>query len=70
MRLQVIILCRSSINAFLLIAGEQMNKFVNDNSDIIFKEFKGSFERTFAAAFLQVTNKILNSVPYDKLHSA
>jgi len=54
----------------LFIAGEQMNKFLNDNADMIFKEFKGSFERTFAAAFMQITNKILNAVSYDKLQSA
>jgi len=70
MRLQVIILYRFLINAFLLIAGKQMGTFINENSNMVFAEFKAYFEGTFAATFHRITNKILNSVPYDKLQTA
>ncbi|KAL6432106.1 hypothetical protein ACFW04_006673 [Cataglyphis niger] len=51
-------------NTFL---GEEMNRFINMNSDLIFKEFQTSFEETFGLIFIKITNDIFNRVPMNKI---
>lgn len=47
--------------------GEQMNKFLNENSDIVFNELKPSYEQSFSLLFKDITNKIFTKVPMDQV---
>lgn len=49
------------------ILGEQMHKFLNQNSDLIFKEFQASYEETFGLVFAEITNNIFTRVPMNKI---
>ncbi|KAG5326904.1 TAKT protein, partial [Acromyrmex heyeri] len=49
------------------ILGEQMHKFLNQNSDLIFKEFQAPYEETFGLVFAKVTNNIFTRVPMNKI---
>ncbi|XP_077298428.1 protein takeout-like [Arctopsyche grandis] len=45
--------------------GEQMNRFLNENSEIVFNELKPSYEQSFSLLFKDITNKIFTKVPMD-----
>lgn len=47
--------------------GEQMNRFMNENSEIVFQELKGSYEKSFGYIFKDITNKIFTKVPFDDI---
>lgn len=47
--------------------GMQINKFINENSDIVLQEFQDSLGEVIAAAFMQIANKIVTRVPLNKL---
>ncbi|VVD02345.1 unnamed protein product [Leptidea sinapis] len=47
--------------------GDQMNLFLNENSDLVFNELKESYEKSLSSVFQDVTNKIFNSVPMNKI---
>lgn len=56
-----------SNNSFSLTLGEQMNKFINENSDLLFQELQGPYEESFGAVFANIANKIFSRVPMDKI---
>lgn len=43
--------------------GTQMNRFMNDNWELIFNELKGGYEETLSYVFKDVTNKLFSKVP-------
>lgn len=47
--------------------GEQMNRFINENSDLLFKELQAPYEETFGLVFAKVSNDIFNRVPFNKI---
>ncbi|XP_012250922.2 protein takeout-like [Athalia rosae] len=47
--------------------GEQMNRFINENSDLLFKELQSSYEQTFGIVFAQIANNIFSRVPMRRL---
>lgn len=47
--------------------GDQMNKFLNENSDLVFNELKESYEKSLSSVFQDVTNKIFDKVPMDQI---
>ncbi|CAK1552404.1 unnamed protein product [Leptosia nina] len=47
--------------------GDQMNLFLNENSDLVFNELKDAYEKSLSSVFQDVTNKIFNSVPMNKI---
>ncbi|XP_075984019.1 juvenile hormone binding protein 12 [Anticarsia gemmatalis] len=47
--------------------GDQMNLFLNENSDLVFNELKESYEKSLSTVFQDVTNKIFDSVPMNKI---
>ncbi|XP_017763070.1 PREDICTED: protein takeout-like [Eufriesea mexicana] len=49
------------------ILGEQMNRFINENSDLIFKELQGPYEETFGLIFAKVSNDVFSRVPMNKM---
>ncbi|XP_018047683.1 PREDICTED: protein takeout-like [Atta colombica] len=49
------------------ILGEQMHKFLNQNSDLIFKELETPYEETFGLVFIKITNNIFTRVPMNKI---
>lgn len=49
------------------ILGEQMNKFLNENSNLLFKELQGPYEESFGLVFRKITNDIFTRVPMNKL---
>ncbi|XP_012534788.1 protein takeout [Monomorium pharaonis] len=49
------------------ILGDQIQKFLRDNSEIIFKELQGPFEEAFGFVFAKITNDIFTRVPLNKL---
>ncbi|XP_018348855.1 PREDICTED: protein takeout-like [Trachymyrmex septentrionalis] len=49
------------------ILGEQMNRFLNQNSDLIFKELEAPYEETFGLVFTKITNDIFTRVPMNKI---
>ncbi|XP_029669800.1 protein takeout [Formica exsecta] len=51
-------------NTFL---GEEMNKFLNTNGDLLFKELQASYEETFSLVFIKITNDIFTRVPMNKI---
>ncbi|XP_070164839.1 take-out-like carrier protein [Polyergus mexicanus] len=51
-------------NTFL---GEEMNKFLNTNGDLLFKELQASYEETFGLVFIKITNDIFTRVPMNKI---
>lgn len=44
-----------------------MNRFINENSDLIFKELEASYEETFGLVFTKLTNDIFTRVPMNKI---
>ncbi|XP_059622686.1 protein takeout-like [Phlebotomus argentipes] len=49
------------------VLGENMNRFMNENWELIFNELKGGYEDTFSYVFKDVTNKIFTKVPMNKI---
>lgn len=49
------------------VLGEQMNRFINENSDILFKELQAPYEETFGLVFAKISNDIFSRIPMDKL---
>lgn len=47
--------------------GNQMNRFMNDNWELIFNELKGGYEETLSYVFKEVTNKLFTKVPMDRI---
>lgn len=47
--------------------GDQMNIFLNENSDLVFNELKDSYEKALSSVFQDVTNKIFDKVPMNKI---
>ncbi|KAG6457843.1 hypothetical protein O3G_MSEX010520 [Manduca sexta] len=47
--------------------GENMNAFLNENSDLVFNELKESYEKALSSVFQDVTNKIFDKVPMNKI---
>ncbi|KPJ13402.1 Protein takeout [Papilio machaon] len=47
--------------------GDNMNKFLNQNSDLVFNELKESYEKSLSSVFQDVTNKIFDKVPMNKI---
>lgn len=47
--------------------GNQMNRFMNDNWELIFNELKGGYEETLSYVFKEVTNKLFTKVPMDTI---
>jgi hypothetical protein len=45
-------------------AGDEMNRFLNENSKLLFTELKPVIEETFENVLLQVANSVLLKVPY------
>ncbi|GAB1862928.1 Protein takeout [Camponotus japonicus] len=51
-------------NTFL---GEEINKFINMNADVLFKELQAAYEETFGLVFTKITNDIFTRVPMNKI---
>ena len=49
------------------ILGEQMNRFINENSDLLFKELQAPYEETFGLVFTKISNDIFSRVPFNKI---
>lgn len=49
------------------VLGEQMNRFINENSQLLFKELQAPYEETFGLVFARISNEIFNRVPMDKI---
>lgn len=49
------------------ILGEQMNRFINENSDVLFKELQAPYEETFGLVFTKISNDIFSRVPFNKI---
>lgn len=47
--------------------GDTMNNFLNENSQIVFSELRGSFEESLSYIFKDITNKLFTKVPMDKI---
>ncbi|XP_072934105.1 protein takeout [Epargyreus clarus] len=47
--------------------GDQMNLFLNENSDLVFNELKESYEKSLSSVFQDVTNKIFDKVPMNRI---
>lgn len=47
--------------------GNQMNRFMNENWELIFNELKGGYEETLSYVFKEVTNKLFTKVPMDRI---
>lgn len=54
-------------HVFVRVSGEIVNAAINSNFKAFFNELKPSVERALSQEFLSVANKIVTSVPYDKL---
>ncbi|XP_029038213.2 protein takeout-like [Osmia bicornis bicornis] len=49
------------------VLGEQMNRFINENSDLLFKELQAPYEETFGLVFAKITNEIYSRIPFNKI---
>ncbi|XP_037974549.2 protein takeout [Plutella xylostella] len=47
--------------------GDQMNLFLNENSELVFNELKDSYQKSLSSVFQDVTNKIFDKVPMNKI---
>lgn len=47
--------------------GDNMNKFLNDNWEILLAEMQPAFEANLAAAFKEITNRIFIKTPIDSI---
>lgn len=46
---------------------DTMNNFLNENSQLVFSELRGSFEESLSYIFKDITNKLFTKVPMDKI---
>ncbi|XP_011306432.1 protein takeout-like [Fopius arisanus] len=46
---------------------KQMNEFLNENADTIFKDLQSSYEETFGLVFTDMGNQIFSRVPFTKI---
>ncbi|XP_055375228.1 protein takeout [Condylostylus longicornis] len=46
---------------------EAMNRFLNDNWELVFNELKSGYSESFGKVFKEITNKIFTKVPMDTL---
>ncbi|XP_066592798.1 protein takeout-like [Prorops nasuta] len=49
------------------VLGDQMNKFINENSELLFKELQAPYEETFGLVFQKLSNDIFSRIPMNKL---
>lgn len=49
------------------VLGEQMNRFINENSQLLFKELQAPYEETFGLVFARISNEIFSRVPMAKI---
>lgn len=49
------------------ILGEQMNRFINENSDLLFKELQSSYQETFGLVFGKIANDIFTRISMNKI---
>ncbi|XP_012273717.1 protein takeout [Orussus abietinus] len=49
------------------VLGEEMNKFINQNSDLLFKELQSPYEETFGLVFTKISNDIFSRIPISKI---
>lgn len=47
--------------------GDNMNKFLNDNWEILLQEMQPAFEENLAAAFKEITNRVFLKTPIDTI---
>ncbi|KAK0176778.1 hypothetical protein PV328_000883 [Microctonus aethiopoides] len=47
--------------------GNQMNKFLNANSDLLFNEMRAPYEETFGNVFTKIANDVFSKVPFNKI---
>lgn len=47
--------------------GDTMNKFLNDNWEIVFQELIPGYEETFGILFKDIANKLFTKVPLNKI---
>lgn len=47
--------------------GDQMNAFLNENSELVFNELKDSYEKSMSTVFQDITNRIFDKVPMNKI---
>ncbi|EZA57831.1 Protein takeout [Ooceraea biroi] len=50
------------------VLGPEMLKFLNENSNLVYKEYKEPFEITFGTAFAHIADKVFTRVPYKKIY--
>lgn len=44
-----------------------MNKFMNDNWELMFNELKGPFQDAFGEVFKEVSNRLFSKVPFEDI---
>lgn len=44
-----------------------MNRFINENSNLLFKELQSPYEETFGLVFAKVANEVFSRVPFNKI---
>ncbi|KAK9300029.1 hypothetical protein QLX08_007146 [Tetragonisca angustula] len=49
------------------VIGTQLNTFMNENADLLFKELQGPYEETFSQVFTKLSNEVFSRVPMDKI---
>ncbi|XP_060828550.1 protein takeout-like [Bombus pascuorum] len=47
--------------------GPQLNNFINENAELLFKELKAPYEETFSQVFTQLSNDVFSRVPLNKI---
>ncbi|XP_075217824.1 juvenile hormone binding protein 12 [Lycorma delicatula] len=47
--------------------GDTMNKFMNDNWQIMFNELKGPFQVAFGEVFKEISNRLFSKIPFDNI---
>ncbi|KAF3427238.1 hypothetical protein E2986_02260 [Frieseomelitta varia] len=49
------------------VIGTQLNTFMNENADLLFKELQGPYEETFSQVFTKLSNEVFSRVPMNKI---
>lgn len=52
------------------ILGNQMNRFINANAELLFSELQGSYEDIFALVFTKIINDVFTRIPFEKIFPA
>ncbi|XP_026480098.1 protein takeout-like [Ctenocephalides felis] len=50
------------------VLGDNLNNFINENWQEIFKEVQPALEDSLAQIFLEITNRFFNKVPFDEVY--